>query len=596
MFRRSSQRVGSRSARFSLTRRSVDRVLNHKRGRRPLRAEWLEDRRMLAIFSVDNLNDAGAGSLRQAILDANVDAVEDDIVFSVAGTISLAAALPTISNPVSIDGYSAPGASASTADFPVAAPNGVLTVELDGSGAGAGANGLTIDGDGSGSEIRGLVINNFDSNGIQIIGGDNVIVAGNYIGTDLAGVVAAPNGGTGVQIISGENTGNNNVIGGPNPADVNVISANGNDGVAFFTGIEPSDTAPADNIVQGNIIGLDSTGQNDLGNSSDGVEINNAVRTIVDGNVISGNDDNGVDILGNAATENVVRDNIIGLNRAAMSAAPNANNGVAISNGANGNQIGGVADGEGNVIAFNLGDGVNVVDLASIENAIQGNSIFENDGQGIDLGPDGTTFNDPMDPDAGPNRIQNYPDFAGSAILLGDAIALTYEVDTAPANATYPLTVEFFFADSSRREGREFLARDTYTLADQAAGNKFVSFPAPPALSSPFLVATATDAAGNTSEFSFSVEIEEPVVLGSEPTVIVQDQLISQDEIDYYQYTAHVTGKLAIHTYFIHAQGDIDLEVYDQFDNLIAEASNSSPTQDFEEIIIPVVTQERYFI
>ena len=71
-----------------------------------------------ATFTVINTDDSGAGSLRQAILDANGNAGLDTIAFNIPGagvhTISPATALPTITDPVVIDGYSQPGASPNT--------------------------------------------------------------------------------------------------------------------------------------------------------------------------------------------------------------------------------------------------------------------------------------------------------------------------------------------------------------------------------------------------------------------------------------------------------------------------------------------------
>ena len=43
----------------------------HLRAFRPLHLERLEDRRTPAIFLVTNTNDTGAGSLRQAVINAN---------------------------------------------------------------------------------------------------------------------------------------------------------------------------------------------------------------------------------------------------------------------------------------------------------------------------------------------------------------------------------------------------------------------------------------------------------------------------------------------------------------------------------------------
>jgi len=75
--------------------------------------ESLEDRRLLAVFSVDNLNDSGTGSLREAITLANADSIADEITFSVTGTIDLASQLPIISQPLTITG---PGQSLLTLD------------------------------------------------------------------------------------------------------------------------------------------------------------------------------------------------------------------------------------------------------------------------------------------------------------------------------------------------------------------------------------------------------------------------------------------------------------------------------------------------
>ena len=57
----------------------------------------------MATFTVTNTNDSGAGSLRQAILDANAQAGTDTISFNIPGggvhTIAPATPLPTITDP-----------------------------------------------------------------------------------------------------------------------------------------------------------------------------------------------------------------------------------------------------------------------------------------------------------------------------------------------------------------------------------------------------------------------------------------------------------------------------------------------------------------
>src|SRR5262249_12438634 len=128
-----------------------------RRGHRP-RVEELEDRRLLSTFLVQNTADSGAGSFRQAILGAHAPAGLDTIPFNVGGagvrSIALASPLPTITDPVLLDGSTQPGFT----DMPL--------IELNGQNAGAGANGLTISA--GGSAVVALVINRFSGDGIQL--------------------------------------------------------------------------------------------------------------------------------------------------------------------------------------------------------------------------------------------------------------------------------------------------------------------------------------------------------------------------------------------------------------------------------------------
>jgi hypothetical protein len=115
-----------------------------------------------AGFTVTNTNDSGAGSLRQAILDANASPGYDTIGFSIPGsgvhTIGLLSVLPTITDPVTIDGYTQPAAQANTL---AQGSNANLLIELNGRGS-DGLNmvvGLKITA--GNSTVRGLVINRF---------------------------------------------------------------------------------------------------------------------------------------------------------------------------------------------------------------------------------------------------------------------------------------------------------------------------------------------------------------------------------------------------------------------------------------------------
>lgn len=67
--------------------------------RRRLGFETLEDRRMLALISVSNLNGTGSGSLRDAIIQANGNGEADTINFSVTGTINIGSELPPPDKP-----------------------------------------------------------------------------------------------------------------------------------------------------------------------------------------------------------------------------------------------------------------------------------------------------------------------------------------------------------------------------------------------------------------------------------------------------------------------------------------------------------------
>ena len=165
----------------------LEKGLRRKRRKDPtpgkrLQVESLEDRRMLAVITVtgtgDTIANDGVVTLREAITAANTNAVSGDaaagdagldtIEFNIAGagphTISPTSSLPTIVDPIFIDGFSQTGAMANTAGIG-SSINAVLQIELDGSGV-VGGNGLQISA--GGSTVRGLVINRFDDDGIDL--------------------------------------------------------------------------------------------------------------------------------------------------------------------------------------------------------------------------------------------------------------------------------------------------------------------------------------------------------------------------------------------------------------------------------------------
>src|ERR1044071_7007985 len=124
-------------------------------------------------FTVTNTNDSGTGSLRQAILHANSmggGTINFNIPGSGVHTISPLTVLPTITQTVTVDGYTQPGSSPNT-NPPTMGLNTVLTIELSGAQAG-NITGLTIGADNC--TVRGLVVNSFQHIGISVCTNGNV--------------------------------------------------------------------------------------------------------------------------------------------------------------------------------------------------------------------------------------------------------------------------------------------------------------------------------------------------------------------------------------------------------------------------------------
>jgi len=251
--------------------------------------EPLEQIILLSTFPVTNTNNAGLGSLRSAINRSNAATGQiNTITFDIAGsgveTLSLQSALPPITTPVVIDATKVPGYTTNP------------LIELDGSAAGMGSDGLMVAATAAGTIIEGLDIHSFSGVGVDVLA-NNVVLSANDIGTNVSGQAASPNLGGGVAV-----RGSNNTIGGINVLNPdgtlkvfsgNVISGNDGAGVAIEgTG----------NLVEGNFIGVGATGNAAVGNTGDGVVVtgnsSNSVGGTVAGaaNVISGNGQNGVSI------------------------------------------------------------------------------------------------------------------------------------------------------------------------------------------------------------------------------------------------------------------------------------------------------------
>ena len=378
-------------------------------------------------FFVTTTADSGTGTLRQAILDAGANGASRDLIlfnitpggpFDVLFTISLLSPLPTIDEPIVIDGTTQPGFA------------GVPNVYIDGSSAGA-SPGLRLLGDNS--DVRGIGVTGFAGEGIWLFGANgsrvrgnyvgiapdggaagnntgvrvqasnttiggttaedrnvisgntgmgirvdsdaaNTIIVGNYIGTDGAGTGAVPNG-SGITIDDSHAS-----IGGGFPAARNVISGNSGDGILLSNGVA--------SVISGNYIGVDATGTADLGNVSAGIRLNGNSRLNVIGiagspNVISGNNAHGV-VISDAASENEVRGNLIGTNAAGTAAIGNGTLnatfdlvGAGVEVQGPNNTIGGITPGSANVLSGN-GTGVSLTGTGAVGNKLWGNLIGTN--------------------------------------------------------------------------------------------------------------------------------------------------------------------------------------------------------------------------
>lgn len=555
----------------------------------------------------DGVCDDGTGSctFRAAIEQSNASAGADMIVFNISGsgipTISLTNALPPITDPLTIDGTTQPAGK----------------VELHGIVAPIGINALAITA--GNSTIRGLVINRVSGNAISISSGGNNIIEGNFIGTDGSGTIDLGNNGAAIQIVDSAD----NLIGGTTASARNLIS--GNNGLSA---VDISGTASVGNVISGNFIGVDVTGTQPLGNSADGIVIFSANNTIGGttagaGNVISDHAA-GIRISGAAATGNLIQGNFIGTDLtgtqqignsigltitgpdntvggttpAAANVISGNSSGIGISGGgsgnfvegnfigtdisgaaplpnnvagvivfsAPGNVIGGAASGarnvisgndfvgigisgsastgnqiinnfigtqidsasplgngshgiyfgnqagseasdtltEGNTIAFNGGDGI--FSQVGTGNQILSNSIFLNSGLGIDLDNDGITANDADDSDGGANGLQNFP-VLSSASSAGGNTTILGSLNSTPNTA---FNIEFFHSadcdPSGNGEGEQVLGSTLVTTDGTGSASINVSFPATVA-DGRFVTAVATDPSNNTSEFSQCISV-----------------------------------------------------------------------------------------
>lgn len=461
-----------------------------------------------AVVDVTTTASTGPGSLADAVAQANSGTCASpcSIEFGVTGTIQLTSPLVITATEVTIDGYTAPGAS--TANGPFGSPDnaqikiGVTTATSVGSG-------LILLGDDA--TIRGIAIYGFQDEGVLIDGTGAATPSGNaiigcFIGVTANGNAAAPNG-IGVAV-RGQNA-SHNLIGigrastnpGGNgtgrPADRNLISANvvaeisvvdasftamsGNylgvaaSGAAMVapasSGITVTSTGP---LVSGTVMGAQNANGGNViaGHAGDGVAISgNVSGTVMNGNRI------GLALSGNAAIGNAtgialngvgtttiggLKPNVVSGNATGISITSPAGN-ITIQNNLVGTNVSGTAavgnSGYGvqtagadhnvtitsNTIAFNGGGGVMPGGAGVV---IRGNAIYGNGGLPIDLSGTSTfILNDGGDSDSGNNGLQNYPSLTDARVADG-LLYFNFSLDSSAVSQTHSVAIELFKADA----------------------------------------------------------------------------------------------------------------------------------------------------
>lgn len=499
---------------------------------------------------------AGQCTLRAAITEANWHGGPDTVAFAIPGTgvhtISLTKSLPNVhdeSGPTTIDGYTQPGASANTDPL---VSNAVIRIEITGPGEdvafaaltitsadnvvrglsffrmwrslwlnGAGALRNAIVGDFVGTNAAGTYATTFwnHANGGILIdngaaynligrptaadrnvisgnsasgvyhtkeGTSNNLVRNNLIGLNPAGTARIPNILEGVDY---NNAASNNTVGGTGTMERNVSSGNAQNGIEVSHG-----TLTAGNRVIGNFVGTDVTGTQVLsytGNHNHGIQVEDGVQnTLVSDNVVGGNTYDGIDISG--YTQGTTKGTVVTNNRV----------GVGVNGSNIGNSVGGILVrlrttnsriGPGNIIAYNP-VGISVQDPDDDYHTITQNSIYSNTGLGIDLAPlNAVNPNDAGDADNGANAQLNFP------------VISTATTRTVSGTACAGCTVEVFLADSAAGaygEGRTFIGTGV------ATGSGTFSVSITGASLGNVVTTTATDPAGDTSEFSLNVSVQ----------------------------------------------------------------------------------------
>ena len=425
-----------------------------------------------SVLVVSNTNDAGSGSLRQALISANANPGKQMIEFNMGAgcprEILLLSPLPAVIDDVEINGYSQPGSSVNTQSD---GSDAQLCVILN-AAAGTLANFLSVPQAAAASTsliVKGLAFGGASAATgsatvqVALLGGSDHVLQGNAfggIGPGTLGNLGAPV--IGIQIAG---VAQNALAGGP---DVEQRNSFAGMSVAGIYVLGASSGNAFGHTIQNNTFGLTGNGLNANSIGPPGGSAGNAILAdntpnleIFDNVIAAVPNDAAIRIQGVNATGYSVRANRIGTNAINIpSVALRVATGISLSAGAHDNAIGsGTSGSQSNTISNTTGPGIWIKSDAGNGNLARPNKIFATGilgtGLGLDIGELGQLANDVGDGDNGPNRSQNWPSVTQSSAnangtrqvnaVLGSVAAADFRIDiyrsidcpgANPSNAT----------------------------------------------------------------------------------------------------------------------------------------------------------------
>jgi parallel beta-helix repeat protein len=404
-------------------------------------------------ITVTNTNESGEGSLREALTIAQERPGPDTILFNIPESDPGYDPMTGVWCIMPSNGYLVPPGI--TVDGSLAPMNTGDTskpgIEIDGTTlAPLGIHGFHVDND---VTLRGLIINHFQY-GIWI-GVANVTVEGCYVGTDSRGTTAKPNGLDGILIANG---GVNAVI------QDNLVSGNEQIGIRLFG------ASTTGNLIRNNRVGTDVSGAFALPNNISGIELQQGAHdNVIEGNLVSGNVGIGIHLTDAETSGNSVRNNRVGTDIDGTNPLSNTSFGIALFNGPKNNRIG-----PDNRVTFNVMTGI-LIDGSDSFTSTVGNTVTEN------------SINS-----NGDKGIRN---FRGGNTELTPPVIEAVTPNAVSGTAAPGLKIEVFCDEED--EGSVFIG----AAEAGPTGSFSVQIPASLTLLH-FFTATATDADGNTSEFS----------------------------------------------------------------------------------------------